>query len=102
MELVPFTEAVSNLIKKYAEKLKRAQVESAFIALLMQPTQWKAPEHQYTDHIADILREVKLPLDMRFSVPYESQQNNAQMVQWAKANKKCLVLTRELIVWRVA
>jgi hypothetical protein len=37
---------------------------------------------------------------MRFSVPYESQQYNAQCVEWAKANKKCLVLSREIIVWR--
>ena len=27
---------------------------------------------------------------------------NAQMVDWAKANKRCLVLTREIVVWRVA
>ena len=38
---------------------------------------------------------------MRFSVPYESQQCNAQMVEWAKANKRCLVLSREIIVWKV-
>jgi DNA modification methylase len=102
MDLERFTVTLVTLIKEYAEKLKRARVEDAVIALLMQPTQWRAPEHAYTDHIADLLRSVKLPLDMRFSVPYESQQYNAQMVEWAKAQKKCLVLTRELIVWRVA
>jgi len=39
---------------------------------------------------------------MRISVPYESQQYNAQMVDWAKENKKVLVLSREIVVWKVA
>lgn len=102
MELDAFNEKLSCLVKTYAEKLKRARVENAYIALIIQPTQWKAPERQFVDHIGDMLRLVKLPVDMRFSVPYESQQCNAQMVEWAKANRKCLVLTRELVVWRVA
>ena len=101
MSLEQFTETLAHVIKQYAEKLRRAQNESVVIALLMQPTQWNAPEHQYTDHVADMLRAVKLPLDMRYSCPYESQQCNAQMVEWAKANKRCLVLTRELVVWRI-
>jgi len=37
---------------------------------------------------------------MRYSVPYESQQCNAQMVEWARDAKQCLVLTREIVVWR--
>jgi hypothetical protein len=93
-----FTETLARIIRDFAKKLP----EGAAIALLMQPTQWKAPGRLYTDHVADMLRLVKLPLDMRFSCPYESQQCNAQMVDWAKENRKCLVLTRELVVWRVA
>ena len=101
MELEQFNDALSGLVKQYAEKLKRARVADARIALIIQPTQWKAPERQFTDHVGDMLRAVKLPVDMRFSVPYESQQCNAQMVEWAKENKRCLVLTREIVVWRV-
>lgn len=102
MALDTFTDTLLELIRQYAERIRRARAERSVIAMLMQPTQWRAPGHQYTDHIADLLRTVKLPLDMRFSVPYESQQYPPQMVEWAKANKKCLVLTRELVVWRVA
>jgi hypothetical protein len=102
MELDAFNEKLSCLIKTYAEKLKRARNENAYIALIIQPTQWKAPERQFIDHVGDMLRMVKLPVEMRFSVPYESQQCNAQMVEWAKAHRKCLVLTRELVVWRVS
>jgi len=95
--LEDFTSNLSSIVKQYA-----AKISDAYIALIIQPTQWKAPERQFTDHIGDLLRAVKLPVDMRYSVPYESQQCTAQMVEWAKENKRCLVLTREIIVWRVA
>jgi len=101
MKLEAFNDSLSSLIKQYAEKLKRSRVADAYIALIIQPTQWNAPGRQFTDHIGDMLRLVKLPVDMRYSVPYESQQCNAQMVEWSKENKRCLVLTREIIVWRV-
>jgi biotin operon repressor len=101
MEYTTFTDTLSGLIKKYAEKLKRSRTDQAFIALIMQPTQWKAPDKRFTDHVGDMLRAIDLPVNMRYSVPYESQQCTAQMVEWAKANKQTLVLTREIIVWEV-
>lgn len=96
MDLEQFNETLSGLIRSFAKKLS-----NAYIALLIQPTQWKAPERQYTDHVGDMIRMVDLPIDMRYSCPYETQQYTPQMVEWAKENRKCLVLTRELIVWRV-
>lgn len=96
MPLEKFNEALAGIINGFAKKLT-----DAYVALIIQPTQWKAPERAFTDHIGDMLRLVKLPVDMRYSVPYESQQCTAQMVEWAKANKQCLVLTREIVVWRV-
>jgi hypothetical protein len=95
--LEDFTKNLAKIINEYAKKLT-----DAYIALIIQPTQWKAPDRQFTDHIGDMLRAVKLPVDMRYSVPYESQQCTAQMVDWSKENKRCLVLTREIVVWRVA
>jgi predicted transcriptional regulator len=103
MSLEAFNSTLSGIIADFAKKLKgSARDKPAHIALIIQPTQWKAPERQFTDHIGDMLRAVKLPVDMRFSVPYESQQCTAQMVEWAKANRKCLVLTREIVVWKVS
>ncbi|CAK0762078.1 hypothetical protein CCP4SC76_3650002 [Gammaproteobacteria bacterium] len=99
MPLEQFNESLAGMIKEFAKKLKNGK--PSYIALIIQPTQWKAPERQFTDHVGDMLRAVKLPVHMRFSVPYESQQCNAQMVEWAKQNKRCLVLTREIIVWEV-
>ena len=97
MPLDEFNKALADIISGFAKKLS-----NACIALIIQPTQWKAPERQFTDHVGDMLRAVKLPVDMRFSAPYEPQQYNAQMVEWAKESKRCLVLTREIVVWRVA
>lgn len=96
MTLEAFNESLSGIVKGFAVKLT-----DAFIALIIQPTQWKAPNREYTDHVADMLRAIKLPVEMRFSVPYESQQCNAQMVDWSKEKKRPLVLTREIVVWRV-
>lgn len=96
MPLPKFTESLAMVIKQFANKLS-----DAYIALIIQPTQWKAPNKEYTDHIADMLRIIEVPVDMRYSAPYESQQHTAQMVDWAKQNKKCLVLTREIVVWHI-
>ena len=95
--LEDFTKNLARIINEYAKK-----ISDAYIALIIQPTQWKAPEKAFTDHIGDMLRSIKLPVDMRYSVPYESQQCTAQMVEWAKEHKTCLVLTREIVVWRVS
>lgn len=97
MSLEQFTTTLAKLIKDFSKKLS----SGAVIALIIQPTQWKAEGKAYTDHIADMIRAVDLPIDMRFSVPYESQQCTAQMVEWAKAERRCLVLTREIVCWRV-
>ena len=95
--LEDFTKNLASIVNQYAKK-----ISDAYIALIIQPTQWKAPDRQFTDHIGDMLRAVKLPVEMRYSVPYESQQHNAQMADWAKENRRCLVLTREIVVWRVS
>ena len=99
MDIDQFNKSLSGIIKDFAQKLKNG--EPKYIALIIQPTQWSAPSRKFTDHIGDMLRAVNLPVNMRYSVPYESQQCNAQMVNWAKENKTCLVLTREIIVWEV-
>jgi hypothetical protein len=97
MPLDQFNDALAGIISGFAKKLTDAR-----IALIIQPTQWKAPDRGFADHVGDMLRLVKLPVEMRYSVPYESQQCTAQMVEWAKAERRCLVLTREIVVWRVA
>jgi DNA-binding XRE family transcriptional regulator len=102
MPLEEFNAALAGIVNEFGKKLKAsARTTPQHIALIIQPTQWKAPDRGFVDHVGDMLRMVKLPVDMRYSVPYESQQCTAQMVDWAKANRRCLVLTREIVVWRV-
>lgn len=103
MSIEDFNKSLAGVIEGFSKKLKASKCDAPqYIALIIQPTQWKSPERQFTDHVGDMLRAVKLPVDMRYSVPYESQQCTAQMVDWAKENKTCLVLTREIVVWKVS
>lgn len=97
MPLEDFNDTLAKVITGYAKKLELG----AYVALIIQPTQWNAPDRQFTDHVGDMLRRIKLPVKMRYSVPYEAEQYNPQMVEWAKAEKQCLVLTREIVVWGV-
>jgi len=99
MPIEEFTEKLSSVIRRISEKQS-----NGVIAMLMQPTQWLAPDRQFTDHITQVIQVVgnkNLVIENRISCPYSTEQYNAQMVNWAKENKKLLVISRELIVWRL-
>jgi len=96
MDLDTFHVQLAKIVNAYLGKLS----DGAHVALIIQPTQWKAPDRQFTDHVAAMIKAVKRAPSMRISCPYESQQCNAQMVEWAKENRTPLVLTREVVVWR--
>lgn len=97
MPLEQFTATLVTLIAKFAKKLHAG----GYIALILQPTQWREPNKRYVDHPADVIRAIPLPINMRIQCPYESQQATPQMVEWAKTNKKLLVLSRELVIWEI-
>jgi hypothetical protein len=99
MSLEDFNKALSGIVNGIARKQSKGVV-----ALLIQPTQWNAPDREFTDHVYDMLRLAdpkRLKLVNRISCPYSSQQCTAQMVEYAKERKELLVLTRELIVWKI-
>lgn len=100
MPLAEFTDYLSGVVQRISQKQSRG-----VIALLIQPTQWSADNREFTDHVTDLVRAVgnkRLVLENRVSCPYQTEQYNAQQVEWAKANRKLLVITRELIIWRVS
>jgi len=102
MPLDEFTEKMVGIVKRIAAKQSKG-----VIALIIQPTQWRAePKGAFADHVFDIMQGVskcsKLTVENRISCPYSSEQCTPQMVEWSKENKKPLVLSRELVVWRVA
>jgi len=96
MELGTFHETLSQFISACADKM-----HNGYIAMLMQPTQWRAPERQVIDHAFAVRQVVNLPLEITIQCPYESQQANAQQVNWAKENKRLLEIGRTITVWRI-
>ena len=99
MSLDKFTEALANVVNRIAAKQTHG-----VIALLMQPTQWKSDGRAFVDHVLHLVNAAnpkRLTLGNRIWCPYSTEQYNAQQVGWAKENKELLVLTRELIIWRV-
>jgi hypothetical protein len=99
MPLDKFTDTLAGIIKGISKKQSKG-----VIAMLIQPTQWRADDRIPVDHVLDIINAVgnkTVRLIHRVSCPYQTEQYNAQQIEWAKANKQLLVLTRELVVWRV-
>lgn len=70
------------------------------IALVIQPTQY-ANNFVYEDHVLKFHGMLfnNYIVEARYILPYSTQQYNAQMVEKAKKEKKCLVNHRDLIVW---
>ena len=82
------------------DELKRVQAPR--IAIVIQGTQYKNNMH-YEDHFAEFhtMLYKKYKIEMRYILPYSTQQYNAQMVIRAKEENKCLVLHRDLTIWRI-
>jgi hypothetical protein len=97
MPIEEFNIALSGVVNSFAKKIP----VGAFIALIIQPTQWKSENKQFTDHVFDMVRMAskELRLVSRISCPYSTQQCTPQQVNWAKENKQLLTLSRELILW---
>lgn len=99
MTLDDFNKSLSLVVNRIADKLS----SGSHIALLIQPTQWKADNKEFTDHVFDMIRlaDKRLQLVNRISCPYSTQQCTPQQVEFAKENKMLLVISRELIIWKI-
>ena len=95
MDADAFHDALESVIKSYAATVPAG----CKIALIIQPTQWKAPGRRFTDHTAEMIKRIKMPIVQRIQAPYQSEQCLPQMVNWAKENREWLVLSREITVW---
>ena len=102
MELDDFHNSMATIIKQFADKLSTG----AKIALIIQATAMypNRDEAKFNDHICEIrelinTKQTGLIPDIRIEAPYSTQQHLPQNVEWAKANKKLLVLNREIIIW---
>jgi hypothetical protein len=58
---------------------------------------------KWRDPIFDLHMEIhdKYEIENRYVIPYSTQQYSALWVDRAKKANKCLILNRELVVWRL-
>lgn len=96
MDLKKFNESMFQLLSVLAGKKTRR------IAIVIQPTQYKN-QFDWIDHIFDFHKMIgdAYKIEARYILPYSTQQYNAQMVDKAKEQKKCLGLNRDLVVWKL-
>lgn len=100
MSLVDFYDNLVKFIIDCSQKM----AAGSRIALMMQSTQWRAPNKEVIDHVFDIKSRLNsnLGFEMDITCPYESQQATAQQVEWAKENRTVLIINRSITVWRVS
>ena len=99
MELDEFHEAMTSIIKGFADKME----SGAKIALIIQPTAMypNRDDGVFTDHVIEIAKQIDLRICNRVQAPYSTQQHLPQNVDWAKQNRRDLVISRELIIWEI-
>jgi len=71
------------------------------IAIVIQPTQYKN-NMVWEDHTAKFITLLNdnYDIEMRYNLPYLTEQYNPQMLEKGKEEHKALSLFRDLIVWR--
>jgi DNA modification methylase len=97
MGLKEFYDTIEIFIKELKKRMKQG-----FIALVIQPTQYKN-NMEFEDHIIkfiQIFEKHGFKEEMRYILPYSTQQYNAQQVEKAKQEKICLTIIRDLIIFR--
>ena len=85
MPLEDFNKALSGIVNGIARKQSRG-----VIALLIQPTQWNAPGHEFTDHVYDMLRLAdpkRLKLVNRVSCPYSTSRVHRRWCNMRKSTR---------------
>jgi len=70
------------------------------IAVVISPTQWPNENHKFVDHIFDFNRMLpKYEIEMRYVLPYSTEQYNGNQVKISKESKFPLSIVRDLVVW---
>jgi len=96
MTLEDFNKSMSELLKQ----LKNRKVNK--IAIVIQPTQYKN-NMIFTDHIFDFHEFISsnYKIEMRYILPYSTEQYTPQSVEKAKSENVCLGLNRDLVIWKL-
>jgi len=91
-----------NSIEILARNLKK-KMKSGYVAFVISPTQYPNENHKFEDHIIKIINIFEkngFAEEMRYILPYSSQQYNGNQVDVAKKEKLCLSLNRDLVVFK--
>jgi len=92
-----FYSSIENIAKELKKKMKEG-----YVAFVIQPTQWKN-DKIFEDHIIKIINIFEkngFKEEMRYLLPYSTQQYNAQMVEISKKEKFPLNLIRDLVIFK--
>lgn len=98
MELDEFYDVLNDYIKRLKTKLN----DGSYVAIVISPTQWKN-NMVYEDHIMKIDKMMckhKFTEEMRYILPYSTEQYNGNQVTIAKEKKICLAIYRDLVIYR--
>lgn len=95
MNINKFYSIFNNFLKLLMDK------EINKIAIVIAPTQYPNENHEFEDHIFkfhEILLD-KYQIEMRYVLPYSTEQYNGTQVEIMKKEKKAINLIRDLVVW---
>ena len=89
-------------IEKFAKEIKK-KMKEGYIGFVISPTQWPNKNHEFEDHIIKIINIFEkngFKEEMRYLIPYSSEQYNGTQVNIAKEEKFPMNLIRDLVVFR--
>ena len=98
MDLNQFYHSIENFVKELKKKMR-----SGYVAFVISPTQYSNKNHEFEDHIIhiiDIFLKNGFTQEMRYVLPYSTQQYNGNQVDIAKKEKFPLNLIRDLVVFK--
>lgn len=97
MSLPDFYSTIENFLKKIASK------KPDRIAIVISPTQFPNKNHEFEDHIFkfhEMLIKRGYRIEMRYQMPYSTQQYKGNQVDIMEDEKKCISIVRDLVVWK--
>jgi len=99
MSIDDFYSSIERLVKELKKKM-----DSGYVAFVISPTQYPNENHKFEDHIikiCQIFERNKFEEEMRFVLPYSTQQYNGNQVDIAKKEKFPLSIIRDLVVFKL-
>jgi len=71
------------------------------IAIVIAPTQYPNENHEFEDHIFNFnqILSSRYYIEMRYVIPYSTEQYNGTQVEIMKKEKKAINLIRDLVIW---